>query len=88
VSETFPFLTGDALSQRFLALDAFLLERQLDLVVSYYKIAGTTSGTDRRQLLQQALTILQQLDQAGLLPPANQGWIQAIAQALEEMDDS
>ncbi|PYA11041.1 methyltransferase, partial [Pseudomonas aeruginosa] len=28
MSETFPFLTGDALSQRFLALDAFLLEHQ------------------------------------------------------------
>lgn len=28
MSETFPLLTGDALSQRFLALDAFLLEHQ------------------------------------------------------------
>lgn len=28
MSETFPFLTGDALSQRFLALDAFLLKHQ------------------------------------------------------------
>ncbi|NUM65857.1 hypothetical protein HUU39_11365 [candidate division KSB1 bacterium] len=59
-----------------------LLERRLDLVVSFYKISSLHQGKVKREYLQRALQILLELQRAGKLPPANAGWIAAIQQEL------
>ena len=58
---------------------------QMDLVVSYFKIATASTPPDRA-LLEKALTILLTLQEQGRLSPADQPKIAALQQLLEGLD--
>jgi hypothetical protein len=59
-----------------------LLERQLDLVVSFYKLSFLYQGKVKLDYLNRALQILLDLQRANKLPPQNAGWITAVQQEL------
>ncbi|MDZ7292554.1 MAG: CHAT domain-containing protein [candidate division KSB1 bacterium] len=62
-----------------------LLERKLDLVVSFYKLSLCHQGKVKLEYLQNALQVLLELNRAGKLPPANLPWIAAIRQELAKV---
>ena len=74
------YRAGMDIARALAALDNGSAQAQLDLVLGHYKLA--TVSPDPRPELEAALAILRDLQSEGRLPPANEGWISVVEQAL------
>lgn len=72
-----------AIRKKLAELDPRIVEWQTDLVVSYYKLAQIQQDK-QKQLLGDALKILQKLHEEGRLDHEKQGWIPVLEQALSD----
>ena len=68
--------------RRLAASNSANVQRRLQLVMNLYLLASLTNGADRKQALEEALAILEQLRQANQLPADKIEWADKIRQML------
>jgi hypothetical protein len=58
---------------------------QVDLVVSLYRVGLAAEPAKAREVLREALAILEGLDREGRLTPAQRDWVTLVGQALSKL---